>query len=142
MFLYALFIAGITFAARIGMNDGGRNIFLALIIVAIGWRGILATRVYHEAHNLKTERKRVIAVSALFMVLAILAVVGLTFVLGLARHRFRADKCLDAAASRLTGAPTPATRANYATAFMSRCIRLKARRWAVRRVMYGRDLEA
>jgi hypothetical protein len=81
LFALALVELGVTIAAKIGMTDGGKNIWLAVIVVFIGWRSIKATWLFQKIHNAKLNWKRVAGISAaviaLGILLSVISIVGL-----------------------------------------------------------------
>jgi hypothetical protein len=78
LFAYSLASAALTFADKFGAAPGGTNIILAVVVVAIGWRGIRATWVHHSSNGLRTAWKRVIAISSLAALVSIVVIVGLS----------------------------------------------------------------
>jgi hypothetical protein len=81
LFLIALAELAVTLAANAGLTAGGRNIWLAIIVVLVGWRSIRATWLFQKIHNAKVNWKRVgwisALVSGLAILLAIISIVGL-----------------------------------------------------------------
>jgi hypothetical protein len=76
LFVYVLGCAALTIAARFGAAAGGRNVFLAAIMVLVGFRGIQATRAYHRAVGSTTVWRNVAIVTALFALATALALAG------------------------------------------------------------------
>ena len=77
--VYALLIAAVTAAARLGMEEGGRNVILAIFAIWLGYRGVRASFVYHARLGSKTRWLNVaivtlIAAPAAFVVGFVLAV--------------------------------------------------------------------
>jgi hypothetical protein len=63
LFCFAAGALGMTIAAQAGLVFGGRNLVLALIIFAVGARGVQATWVYHRAIGSTILWKRTILVA-------------------------------------------------------------------------------
>ena len=74
LLLYALLIAAVTAAARFGMEEGGRNVILALFAIWLGYRGLRASFVYHARLGSRTRWLNVAIVTLIAAAAA--AVVG------------------------------------------------------------------
>jgi hypothetical protein len=78
LLLYSLLVTGLTIAAMAGIykGAGGKNIVLAIIVVAMAYRGVKATYVYHSSVHSIVRRKNVAVVwgSALLAIIASLIV--------------------------------------------------------------------
>lgn len=74
---YAVAAGAFALAALGGTAEGGAGIFMALIMIAIGWRGVRATWLYHRINGLKTVWKHVVAASGAVVVAIILVFVVL-----------------------------------------------------------------
>ena len=68
LFLYSIFIAYVTFAARAGISTGGfggKNIILAVLFLYAGYKGVQGTFGFHRIHNTRTSIKSILFLSAI-----------------------------------------------------------------------------
>lgn len=68
--------AGVTLAARFGKASGGRNVFLALLVVGLTVRGVLATMRYHRLRGSRVWWRNVAIVTSLYVAAAVVVFVA------------------------------------------------------------------
>lgn len=76
---YALSIAGLTIASRLGQYEGGKNVVLALLLVWIAYRGVRATFVYHAQLRSEIIWKNVAIVSSIAIAITLVVFVLAVF---------------------------------------------------------------
>ena len=84
LFSYALLITILTIMSNIGVYTegmGGKNIILALSMVAMGYRGVWATYVYHRSVNSKISWKNVLIVFFIIVLLSVILLLAFMFIL-------------------------------------------------------------
>jgi hypothetical protein len=81
LFLYSILIAYVTFAARAGIETsgfGGKNIFLALLLIYAGYQGLVGTFKYHKYSETSLNPKAVIKIT---FITALYSVVSLFLIM-------------------------------------------------------------
>ena len=80
LFLYSILIAYVTFSAKVGIQTnglGGKNIFLALLLVYAGYQGLVGTFRYHKFSNASLDIKSLLKLT---LITAFYSVLGLVLV--------------------------------------------------------------
>jgi len=83
LFLYSLVILAVTVGAKLGMTQGGTNIFLAIAVVYIGWLGIPATWFWQRRRCAEIRWLPVILIFLAAVIVGLVCIVSAGVVLNL-----------------------------------------------------------